>query len=105
MPATRTVKWSTQAETDLFEVLDHLQREHPASAHDFLAKTQDKLSLAVRFPFSGRPIPEDTGLRASAELERRELIVMTWRVGYAITENSIVVLYVLHGSRQFPPAR
>jgi plasmid stabilization system protein ParE len=95
------VRWSAHASRDLLEVLDFLARESPPAAEKFLRRLEAGLRRVASFPDSGRPVlellPEDES--------QREVIVNPYRVGYAIRSKGVVVLYVVHQARRFPPER
>jgi plasmid stabilization system protein ParE len=103
MPA-KTIEWTLQARRDLLDVVAHLRGERPSAARRFVRPLDKRLRVVARFPESGRPIPEEVADGPAVEPPHREVIVMRWRIGYALSER-ITVLYVLHGARQFPPLR
>lgn len=104
MPSKRRIEWSEQARLDLMDVVEHVAADRPSAARRLVREIDKRLAQVARFPYSGRPIPEDQA--PAGERDRREVIVMRWRVGYlAGPGSSITVLYVLDGARMFPPLR
>lgn len=87
------VEWSDFARDDLDELVRYISRDSAFYARRF----GQKVVLATRrlreFPESGRMIPEakDTMLR--------EIIVHGYRVMYRMETNRVLVLAVIHGSR------
>ena len=100
----RSVEWSEEARRDFLDVINFLRVESPSAAKRFLSLLDRGLRRIRRFPDSGRPIPEDA-TPPGEEPTRREVLVMTWRVGYQLSSGRITVLYVIHGRRQFPRLR
>jgi plasmid stabilization system protein ParE len=87
------VEWSDPARDDLDELVRYISRDSAFYARRF----GQKVVLATRrlreFPESGRIIPEaeDTTLR--------EIIVQGYRVKYRLETDRVLVLAVMHGSR------
>ena len=95
----KRIEWSHEARSDLLEVVAYLRSSSPAAADRFLDRLDRRLLLLRLFAESGRRIPEDP------DSGDREVIVMRWRVAYRIEATAIRILFVIHGARQFPPAR
>ena|SRR5690606_1122437 len=87
------VEWSDLAKEDLENLISYIGRDSVFYARQF----GEKIVLATRqltdFPNSGRPIPE-----ADDELFR-EIIVQGYRVMYTIEPGRVLILAVMHGSR------
>lgn len=87
------VEWSDIARDDLDGLVHYISRDSEFYAHRFA----ERVVLAARrlgdFPESGRMIPEaeDTTLR--------EIIVQGYRVMYRFDSDRVLVLAVMHGSR------
>ncbi len=87
------VDWSEFASEDLDNLVHYISRDSAFYAQRF----GEKVVLATRrlkeFPESGRMIPE-------AEDETlREIIVQDYRVMYRLETDRVLVLAVMHGSR------
>ena len=87
------VEWSVFASDDLADLVAYISRDSALYAQSF----GEKIVLATRrlreFPGSGRMIPE-------AEDETlREIIVQAYRVMYRLEADRVLVLAVMHGSR------
>lgn len=87
------VEWSDVARDDLADMVAYISRDSVFYAQAF----GEKVVLATRrleaFPESGRMIPEaeDTTLR--------EIIVQGYRIMYKLQEDRVLILAVMHGSR------
>lgn len=87
------VEWSDFARDDLDDLVEYISRDSAFYARQF----GEKVVLATRrlgsFPESGRKIPE-----ADAD-NLREIIVQGYRVMYRFEVNTVLILAVIHGSR------
>ncbi len=87
------IEWSVAASEDLGELVRYISRDSVFYGRRF----GQKVVLATRrlnsFPESGRRIPEadDDALR--------EIIVQGYRVMYRLEPNRVLILAVIHGSR------
>ncbi len=87
------VEWSDFARDDLDDLVEYISRDSAFYARQF----GEKVVLATRrlgdFPESGRRIPEadDDCLR--------EIIVQGYRVMYRFEADTVLILAVMHGSR------
>ena len=87
------VDWSNRARDDLAELVDYISRDSALYARIF----GEKIVLSTRrlrdFPHSGRMIPE------ADDQSLREVIVQGYRVMYRVESARVLVLAVMHGSR------
>ncbi len=87
------VIWSNIASDDLASLVDYISRDSAFYAQTFA----EKVVLATRrlkdFPESGRMIPE------VEDKSLREIIVQGYRVMYRLESNRVLILAVMHGSR------
>lgn len=87
------VEWSDFARGDLADVVAYIRRDSAFYAQTF----GEKVVLATRrlkdFPESGRMIPE------AEDKTLREIIVQGYRVMYQLEEDHVLILAVMHGSR------
>lgn len=87
------VEWSDLARDDLADLVRYISRDSAFYARRF----GQKLVLATRrlreFPESGRIIPE------AEDKILREIIVQGYRVMYRLETDRVLVLAVMHGSR------
>lgn len=87
------VEWSDCARDDLAHLVAYISRDSAFYAQTF----GEKVVLATRrlmdFPESGRMIPE------AEDRSLREIIVQGYRVMYRLEEDHVLILAVMHGSR------
>lgn len=87
------VEWSDLASEDLDDLVRYISRDSAFYARRF----GQKVVLATRrlrdFPESGRMIPE------AEDKTLREIIVQGYRVMYRLESSRVLILAVIHGSR------
>ena len=87
------VEWSNPASEDLDDLVRYISRDSAFYARRF----GQKVVLATRrlgeFPESGRMIPE------AEDKSLREIIVQGYRVMYRLQTDRVLILAVMHGSR------
>lgn len=90
------VEWSDYARDDLDDLVSFISRDAASYARLFA----ERIVLAARrlrdFPESGRIIPE------AEDKTLREIIVQGYRVMYRVETDRVLVLAVMHGSRDLP---
>ena len=87
------VEWSDLALDDLDEVARYIGRDSPFYAREFVERIFDTTDRLAIFPLGGRLVPE------SEDDQTREVIVQGYRVMYAIEDDRVLILAVMHGSR------
>ena len=89
------IDWSTQALQDRVAIFDYIWADNPAAANRLDDRVDVEVERLVQFPQMGR-IGRSEGTR--------ELIITRspYIVAYAITEDSIAILRVLHGAQLWP---
>ncbi len=89
------VEWSNFARNDLDDLVRYISRDSAFYAKRF----GEKVVLATQglqdFPESGRMIPE------ADDQTLREIIVQGYRVMYRLETNRVLILAVMHGSRDW----
>jgi plasmid stabilization system protein ParE len=87
------IEWSNVARDDLDDLVRYISRDSAFYARRF----GEKIVLATRrlrdFPESGRMIPE------AEDKTLREIIVQGYRVMYRLDADRVLILAVMHGSR------
>lgn len=86
------INLSTRAQTDLTEITNYLLRYQPNVADETIQRIADRFHQLARSPHMGRPRSE-LGERV------RGLLVAPYLALYRIEDHSIVILRVLHTSR------
>lgn len=89
------VRFTPSGDRQFFQVLAYILAERPAAARRFHARATKALTRLVRFPESGRRIPEFPGL------PYREVVVRPYRFFYRVLEDTVWIVGVWH-SAQLP---
>ncbi len=90
----RKISLSESAYTDLASIETYIAQDSPAVARTFINRVFEKMEQLYAHPESGRVVPEFNNKKI------RELILKKYRIVYQIlTEQEIVILRVVHGSR------
>lgn len=100
-PARRVVRWSEAAQRDLDDIVDFIARDSEINAAVVLGRLQQQALSLDLFAERGRRIPELAGGRRSQRTHWRELLVRPWRIVYAVEGESVLVLAVVDGRRDF----
>ena len=87
------VEWSDLARDDLDELVRYISRDSAYYARRFGQKVVLATRRLQEFPESGRMIPE------AEDSTLREIIVQGYRVMYRLEIDRVVILAVMHGSR------
>jgi len=75
------------------EALEYIQKDNPSAAVDFRNKAEKSLSRLVKFPESGRVLPE------FPDLPFREVIVQPFRFFYKIKDDAVWIVAIWHGAQ------
>lgn len=89
------VLFTPSARTQFLEALSYIHRDNPGAAAAFRLKAEKVLSRLVKFPLSGRHLPE------FPDLPFWEVIVAPYRFFYRISGKVIWVVALWH-SAQLP---
>ena len=87
------VEWSDCARDDLDDLVRYISRDSAFYARRFAERIVLSTRRLQRFPESGRMIPE------AEDKTLREIIVQGYRVMYRLEPDRVLVLAVMHGSR------
>ena len=94
----RRVEWALRARSDLRLAISHIKKDSPTAARAFGdAAIKAGRSLA-EFSERGRLVPE------LADPAVRELLLTRYRLVYEVFSERVVVLRVIHASRDFERA-
>ena len=88
------VRWTPQAVDDLEAICLFIARDAPSVAAVFAQRAFDVADRLVRFPESGRIVPEINNPSF------REIILGNYRLIYRIRSGDVQILTVHHGARQ-----
>ena len=87
------VKWSRYARDDLDDIVRYISRDSAFYAQAFARRVLASTRRLDAFPESGRKIPE------AEDEAMREIIVQSYRVMYRVESGQVLILAVMHGSR------
>ena len=88
------VRFTPHARAEFLGALDYIRQDDPAAARRFRKKAESTLRRLVRYPDSGRRLPE------SPDLPFREVIVAPYRFFYRKEGKSVWIVAVWHGAQQ-----
>jgi toxin ParE1/3/4 len=86
------VQRTPQAESDLAEIIEYLQRNNPSAAEQYAKAFAEKGQALSRFPEIGRSRPEIAP-------ELRSTLVKPFVIFYRIKDDVVQILRILHGKR------
>jgi plasmid stabilization system protein ParE len=89
------VKFTPSARTQFLAAIAYIYRDRPSAAINFRKNAEKVLSRLLKFPRSGRVLPE------FPDLPFREIIVPPYRFFYSIKKNAVWIVAVWH-SAQLP---
>lgn len=84
--------WARPAIADLAQIHDYIARDSPERAGRFVRKLIAAAEPLTDFPELGRVVPEGDG-------RHREILVEPYRVIYRFTGSDVLIVAVIHGSR------
>jgi toxin ParE1/3/4 len=89
------VRWTQQAEADLFGQCDHIAMDDPKLAARIGSEIFATIESLCSFPYRGRPGRVDG---------TRELVLtgLPWIAVYTVSDGIVVILRLLHGAQAYP---
>jgi len=87
------VDWSNPALDDLDNIVRYISKDSPYYAREFTERVFDRTDKLGEFPRVGRWVPE------ADDKTIREVFVQGYRVMYRVETERVLVLAVIHGSR------
>ena len=88
------IVWSDPAVDDLTSIRDYIARDSERYATQFLSSIIAAVERLETLPQLGRRVPEAAGMSGV-----RELLFQSYRIIYRSEDNRVLILAVLHGSR------
>ena len=95
MAKQREVIWTAGARTDLDEIAAYLAKDSPTAALAFLEEVLTTAESLMTLSERGRIVPE------LQEAGVRELFIKRYRLFYEVWEDTVHILGLLHGAREF----
>ena len=93
------VRWTPQAAADLELIAEFIAHDSPHYASLFVIDVLDAVERLVRFPESGRIVPEKNDPKV------REIILGNYRIVYRRRADVAEILTIHHGARLLDPAQ
>ena len=95
------LRFTPTARSQFLNAVAYIRRPNPSAAAGFRKGAEKSLRRLIRFPNSGRTLPE------FPELPHREVIVHPYRFFYRVQAKTIWVIAVWHGAQlpQEPSSR
>ncbi|MBZ5535070.1 MAG: type II toxin-antitoxin system RelE/ParE family toxin [Acidobacteriia bacterium] len=87
------VLFTPTARAQFLAALDVIRRDNPSAARRFRRRAETLLRRLVKFPHSGRVIPE------FPDLPQREVIVSPYRFFYRTVGSTVWIVAVWHGAQ------
>ena len=88
--------WTDRARRDLLAIGQHIARDNPRAAREWVEPLRKRARAAAKMPLTGRRVPEKD------REDIREVLLRHYRIVYRVQENAIQVLTVFEGHRLFP---
>ena len=89
------VIWTDPAKLDLRDIHDYIARDSKYYAQKVSQDIVDKSEKLNLFPEIGRIVPE------TDDPNVREIFIYSYRLIYEVLQNSVQVLALIHGKRDF----
>ena len=93
------VRWTTQAAADLELIAEFIAHDSPHYASLFVIDVLAAVERLVRFPESGRIVPEKNDSKV------REIILGNYRIVYRWRAEVTEILMIHHGARLLDPSQ
>ncbi|MCF7948837.1 MAG: type II toxin-antitoxin system RelE/ParE family toxin [Spirochaetia bacterium] len=85
--------WSTEALSDLDEIITYISRDSPSNARNFALKILESIETIRTFPRIGRIVPE------YHDPQLREILFRNYRIVYKYSENRAEIVTIFQGSK------
>jgi toxin ParE1/3/4 len=87
------IRFTPTARTQFLSAIAYIRRDKPSAATRFRQRAEKSLERLIKFPESGRHIPE------FPELPYREVIVPPYRLFYRVEGDIVWIVAVWHGAQ------
>ncbi len=91
------ILFTPSARRQFLDAINYIRRDNPLAAARFRRKAGTALRRLIRFPKSGRLLPE------FPQLPYREVVVSPYRFFYRVHKSKIWIVAVWHGARLAAP--
>ena len=96
----RRLIWSHRAADELQDIAVFIAKDSPAYAGPVVARFLNRAGALADQPSQGRRVPEYQGV-----LVLREVFVHRWRLIYAVSDDKIEIVTIVHGARLMENAK
>jgi plasmid stabilization system protein ParE len=86
--------WSAQARDELAGIAEYISESSEAVARRWITRLRSQAKRAVRFPKSGRVVPE------IGREDLREIVFRGYRIVYLLRDDAVLVVSVFEGHRE-----
>lgn len=93
------IVWTLQAVEDLESITEFIAEDSPYFASLFAADILESTDRLMRFPLSGRMVPELSNPAI------REIIFGNYRIPYRVKSDGCEILTVFHGALPLDPSK
>ena len=87
------IEWAEPAISDLQHIRDYIAKDSEYYAASFVSRIIDRIDILPEFPEMGRIVTEQN------DKNIRELIYQKYRIVYRVEKERILILAIIHGSR------
>ena len=91
------ILWSNRAKADLGTIGEFIAADNPIAAKRWVDRLIADVERVGEMPFAGRVVPE-----LADRDDIREVLRRTYRIVYAVRQDTIEVLTIFEGHRPFP---
>jgi len=87
------IEWTEPAISDLQHIRDYIAKDSKYYAASFVSRIIGRIDMLPEFPEMGRIVTEQN------DKNIRELIYQKYRIVYRVEKERILILAIIHGSR------
>jgi toxin ParE1/3/4 len=89
------VEITRTAKSDILEIFDHIARDNPVAAANFVRQLEGQIRSLKQYPLRYPIIPESVDLKR----EYRHLLYGSYRTIFKVEAKSVIIVRVIHGAR------
>jgi len=89
------VEFTRSAKSDLIEIFDHIAKDNPRAASNFVTHLESQIRSLKEHPLRCPIIPETGEIKR----EYRQLLYGAYRTIFRISTKRVIIIRVIHGAR------
>jgi plasmid stabilization system protein ParE len=89
------VEITRAAKSDIIEIFDHIARDNPVAAANFVRQLERQIRSLKQYPLRCPIIPEAVELKR----EYRHMLYGSYRTIFKVSTKSMIIIRVIHGAR------